>query len=57
VPETGLDRLDAYGDLTIVSALLAGASLAFVQAIDLEAPTSAECVAMTLAVLVATINL
>ena len=56
-PSRGMDRLDAYGDLTIVSALLAGASLTFVFDGNLDDPTSTESVAMVLGTLVASINL
>lgn len=58
-PKRGMDRLDAYGDLTIVSALLAGASLQFTfdGNLDYSDPTTTESIAMVLGMLVACVNL
>lgn len=52
-----LDRLAAYGDITIVSALLAGASLAMVVEVDSDAPSASEGAALVILMLVASVNL
>lgn len=52
-----LDRLAAYGDITIVSALIAGASLAIVVEIDSDDPSALEGTALFLLMLVASTNL